>query len=75
MRSSRTRYYRTIFLGVAALATLVWAAVDQFGLSWQEMYELFLSILSVVGVVILVAALTAAAWIGLRHLASRGDPD
>ncbi|MDX1732850.1 MAG: hypothetical protein R3228_00720 [Halioglobus sp.] len=75
MRNPRTRYYRTIFLGVAAMATLVWAAVDQFGLSWQDMYELFLFTLSVVGVVIVVAALTAAAWVALRHLASRGDRD
>ena len=68
MSRARKRYYRTIVLGVLALATLLWAAVDQFGLSWEEMAELFLATLLVVGGVIVLAALVALLWVGLRRL-------
>ncbi len=68
MSKARRRYYRTIILGVLAMATLLWAAIDQFGLSWEEMAELFLATLLVVGAVIVLAALVALLWIGLRRL-------
>ncbi|TGD75232.1 hypothetical protein E4634_04330 [Mangrovimicrobium sediminis] len=66
-RSSR-RYYRTVLLGVAALGAMVWFAVDQFDIPWQDMRDLLLATLLVIGVVIAVAALGTAAWIGLRKL-------
>ncbi len=68
MSKARRRYYRTIILGVLAMATLLWAAIDQFGLSYEEMAELFIATLLVVGAVIVLAALVALLWIGLRRL-------
>ena len=68
MSKARRRYYRTIILGVLAMATLLWAAIDQFGLSYEEMAELFLATLLAVGAVIVLAALVALLWIGLRRL-------
>ena len=68
MSKARRRYYRTIILGVLAMATLLWAAIDQFGLSYEEMAELFITTVLVVGAVIALAALVALLWIGLRRL-------
>jgi peptidoglycan biosynthesis protein MviN/MurJ (putative lipid II flippase) len=62
------RYYRTILLGTAAMGALVWAAVDQFGIPWEEMLELFLWTLLVAGLVIALAGLLVGAWIGVRKL-------
>ena len=68
MSKAKRRYYRTIILGVLAMATLLWAAVDQFGLSYREMAQLFLTTMLVVAGVILLAALVALLWVGLRRL-------
>jgi hypothetical protein len=65
------RFYRTTLLGIAAMASLVWVAVDQFGISWEEMLELFLGTLMIVGVVIAVAGLMVGAWLGIRKLLQR----
>jgi hypothetical protein len=65
------RYYRTILLGVAALAALVWVAVDQFGIPWGEMLELFLTTLLVLSVFIAAAGLLVGFWLGLRKLLHR----
>lgn len=62
------RYYRTLFLGTAALGALIWGAVDQFGVPWEDMRELFLLTLLVMLVVIGLAALMAAGWILLRKI-------
>ena len=72
MSRAGRKYYRTVLLGIAAMAALVWAAVDQFGIAWEEMLDLFLVTLVVIGIVILVAALFALVWIGVRKLL-RGD--
>ncbi len=66
-RGSR-KYYRTILLGIAAMAALVWMAVDQFGIPWQEILTLFLATVAVVGIVILAAAGFALLWVVLRKL-------
>ena len=50
------------------MAALVWAAVDQFGISWEEVLDLFLVTLLVIGIVILAAAVSVGAWVGLRKL-------
>ena len=69
-RASR-RYYRTIILGVLAMASLIWVAMDQFGISQQEMIGLFLgSVLVTVGVIVF-AALVALLWISIRKLLRR----
>ena len=69
-RASR-RYYRTILLGVLALGTLVWVAVDQFGVPPRELADLFLATLLVVSLVIGAAALVVLLWVGLRRLRQR----
>ena len=68
MSKTNRRYYRTVLLGVAALAALVWVAVDQFGIPWEEMLELFLATLMVVGLFIAAAGLFVGLWLGLRRL-------
>jgi hypothetical protein len=60
------RYYRTIVLGVAAMAALVWAAMDQFGISRQEMTGLFLGVVLVAVLVILCAGVIVLLWVTLR---------
>jgi len=65
---SAKRYRRTIFLGVLALGTLVWSAVDQFGIPMEEMIDLFLTTVMGVLSVIAVAAVVAALWFSLRWL-------
>lgn len=67
------RFYRTTVLGILAMAALVWAAIDQFGLSPQEMGELFLGVVLVVVTVIAVAAFMVFLWIALRRIFSRAD--
>lgn len=66
-RASR-KYYRTLLLGVAAMAALVWTAVDQFGIPWDEIVDLFLATLMVIGLIIVAAAVSVGLWIGLRKL-------
>ena len=65
------RYYRTIALGICAMAALVWVAVDQFGISRQEIMQLFLGTVLVALLVIAVAALMTLLWVGLRSLLRR----
>lgn len=65
---SAKRYRRTIFLGVLALGTLVWSAVDQFGIPMEEMIDLFLTTVMGVLSVIAVAAVVAVLWFSLRWL-------
>ena len=67
------KYYRTIVLGVAALAALVWSAVDQFGIPWEAMLDLLLLTVAVIGATILSAAMGAGLWIGLRKLMRRRE--
>jgi alkylhydroperoxidase/carboxymuconolactone decarboxylase family protein YurZ len=55
------------------MAALVWAAVDQFGITRQEIGELFLGVVLVVGLVIAAAALMVLLWVGLRRLFTGGD--
>jgi len=71
-RASR-KYYRTIVLGVLAMAALVWSAVNQFGVPWAEIVDLFLATLLALALIVLCAALAAGAWVGLRKLLHRGD--
>lgn len=72
MNRANKRYYRTILLGVLAMAALVWVAVRQFGISRAEMSELLLGTLIAIGMVIVLAGLAVALWMGLRKLLGRG---
>ncbi len=65
---SRRRNLRTTILGILAMAVLLWAAVDQFGISRERVLELLLTTLLVVAVIIVIAALGAGLWILLRRL-------
>jgi hypothetical protein len=67
----RKRYYRTLFLGIAAMATLIWAAIDQFGISPREMLGLFGTTALAVGAIILAGAFIAGIWVGLRAIFRR----
>jgi len=68
MTRSAKRYRRTIFLGVVALGTLVWSAVDQFGIPIEVMIDLFLTTVLGVLSVIVVAATVAGLWFSVRWL-------
>lgn len=74
MSRAKRRYYRTIFLGIAALGALVWAAVDQFDIPVSEMVDLFLGSILAIGLVIVLAALFVTALKLLQHLV-RGRKD
>ena len=75
MRKSQMRYYRTIFLGVAAMGMLIWSAMDQFDISRQEMLSLFIATVLTILAVILSAAIMAGVWIGIRKLLRRTESD
>jgi K+-sensing histidine kinase KdpD len=62
------RFYRTLLLGIAALAALVWMAMDQFGISRGEIGQLFLGAVLAVGLVIGAAAAFMLLWVALRRL-------
>jgi hypothetical protein len=68
--SGNRRFYRTLLLGIAAMAALVWVAMDQFGISRGEIGELLLGAVLAVGMVIGAAAVVFLLWIGLRRLLS-----
>ena len=71
MGKASRKYYRTILLGVAAMACLLWAAVDQFGVPWTEILDLMLATLLLAGMIILFAALVVGLWVGLRRVFRR----
>lgn len=72
MSRARRRFYRTIILACLAMAALVWIAVDQFGITRQEITGLFSATLLVLVAVIVSAAGAALLWISLRNLWRRG---
>ena len=72
MSRAARRYVRTILIGTFALAALVWMAVDQFGVSQEQMLELMLVTGLVVVLVIALAGTAALVWVGIRKLL-RGD--
>ena len=73
MSRANRRYYRTIVLGVCAMTALIWVAVDQFGISRQEITQLFLGTVLVALLVIAVAAVMTLLWVGLRRLLRRNQ--
>ncbi len=73
MSKASRRYNRTVLLSLAAMGVLIWAAIDQFDLSTQEMTELFMGTLWVMGGTIVFAAVFATLWIGLRRLLRSRD--
>ena len=53
------------------MAVLVWAAMDQFGISRQEILELLVGTVLAVCLVITLAAGFALLWVMLRKIAQR----
>ncbi len=64
------RFRRTIVLGVLCLATLIWAATEQFGIAPRTMLNLGLGTLLGALLIIVLAAVFVAALKGLRRLAA-----
>ena len=73
MGKATRKYYRTIILGIAAMGALVWAAVDQFGIPWEDMLDLLLVTLALVSVVIVAAAAVVGLWLGLSRILRKED--
>ena len=67
------RHYRTVLLAVMAMAALIWVAMDQFGISRQEMTELFLGTVLAALLIIICAGAITLLWMGLRKLLHRED--
>lgn len=67
-RKGGRRFLRTMVLGVACLALMLWTAVDQFEVDPETVAELGLASGLVVLLVILAAGLTVSLWVGLRRL-------
>jgi hypothetical protein len=64
-----------MLLGLAAMGLLIWAAVDQFGISTEDVTSLFLGAVLVTAVIVLCAGLFTVLWIVLRRLMHRRDID
>lgn len=50
------------------MGTLIWAAIDQFGIPVADMVDLLMTTLLAVGTVIGIAAIGVSLWLGLRYL-------
>ena len=73
MSRAGQRFVRSILIGTACLAALVWMAVRQFGVAPRELFELLLASGLVVVIVIGLAGATVLLWLALRKcLAGRG---
>jgi hypothetical protein len=55
------------------MASLIWVAIDQFGISQREMTELFVGTVLIAVLVIICAALVVLLWVGLRKLLRRDE--
>lgn len=71
MSKASRRYIRTIIFGVLAMSSLIWAAIDQFGISPEVMFDLFLATAIGTGAIILAAAIVVVLVAGLKKLAGR----
>ena len=71
MSRSHSRYRRSIFIGVAALGSLVWVATEQFGIPRENMAWMLVYIVAAVFAVIAFAAIAVGLWIGLRKMINR----
>ena len=73
MSKANRRFYRTLLLGVAALGTLIWSAIEQFGISQQEMVNLLVGTVIVAAGTIVLAGVCVGLWFGLRKLLGPRD--
>jgi ABC-type transport system involved in cytochrome c biogenesis permease component len=77
MSKANRRYIRTIILAVAAMSSLIWAAIDLFGIDPQVMLDLFLATAIGAAGIIVAAGIVVALVVGLKKLARlrQGDRD
>jgi len=68
---ANSRYRRSIYIGVAALGSLVWVSTEQFGIPRESMAWLFVYIIVAALGVIAFAAIVAGLWIQVRKLIKR----
>ncbi len=68
MSKANRRFIRTVILSVLAMSSLIWVAIDQFGLSLDEMLSLFYATAIGAGVVIGFAAIGVTLLNVLRKL-------
>jgi formate-dependent nitrite reductase membrane component NrfD len=66
---------RTMLLGIAMLGVLLWGAVSQFDIPRNQVLESLLATLMAFGIVVVLAALAVAAYVGVRRLISRREND
>ena len=71
MKRGYKRYRRTIILAVLAMGSLIWAAIDQFGVPPEEMGRLFLYSAAGVLFIIVAAGVTVGLFQGLKRLLGR----
>jgi Ca2+/Na+ antiporter len=71
MSKANARYHRTILLGTLAMASLVWVAVDQFAIPWEDMAWLMVYTLVVVFGIIAFAGVAVGLWLVIRKLFGR----
>jgi len=67
MRLFRRGYRRTAVLGILAMAVLIWAAVDQFDVPMEQVWEIFRMALLMTALAVGAALVPAALLIGWRH--------
>jgi hypothetical protein len=68
LSKANRRFIRTVILAVLAMSSLIWVAIDQFGLSPDEMLGLFYAIAIGAGVIIGFAAIGVTLLNMLRRL-------
>lgn len=67
MRLFRRGYLRTSVLGIAAMAVLIWAAVDRFDVPAERVWEMFQMTLLLTGMLALAALVPAGLWVAWRR--------
>lgn len=70
-RRKRRSHARTVFLGICAMGVLLWASVYRFNVPAEVLKEYFLVTLAAMGVVVLLAGLSALFVLGIRQLLRR----
>ena len=71
MSKANARHRRSVFIGVLALGSLVWAAHDQFGIPPENIGWMLVYTIAAVFSIIVLAATVVALWLGLRKLLGR----
>ena len=68
LRGRKRSHVRTVFLGICAMAVLLWAAVYRFNIPADILMAYFQGTLLVLAAVVGLSALAALVWVGLRRI-------